>query len=312
MIVFSNVSKHYNDVVGLNTTSFQVETGELFGLIGPDGAGKSTVMRLLATLLLPDTGSITFNGINVVTDYKSVRKSIGYMPGSFALYTDLTVKENLEFFASVFSSSVEENYHLIKDIYDQLAPFRHRRAGALSGGMKQKLALSCALIHSPLALILDEPTTGVDAVSRVEFWNMLRRLKDTGMTILVSTPYLEEASLCDRVGLMNNGTFMRIGTPDEVVKAYNKTLWAIEGGYSHAVLKALRRYEAVHAVYVYRDKVMMSTEANISAEDIMEYLKSKEIEGASVVRATPDFEDCFMDLMQSHTSVKHDRTDKHG
>jgi ABC-type multidrug transport system ATPase subunit len=175
--------------------------------------------------------------------------------------------------------------------------------------MKQKLALSCALIHSPLALILDEPTTGVDAVSRVEFWNMLRRLKDTGMTILVSTPYLEEASLCDRVGLMNNGRFMRIGTPDEVVSAYDKTLWAIGNGSSNAVLKALRKYDAGHSVYVYRNKVMMSTEANISADDLKEYLNTQGMNDVSITKADPDFEDCFMDLMQSHTPAKQGRSE---
>lgn len=312
MIVFNNVSKMYGDVVGLSTTSFQVESGELFGLIGPDGAGKTTVMRLLATLLLPDSGTITFNNMNVVGDYKAIRKSVGYMPGTFALYTDLTVKENLEFFANVFSTSIKNNYYLIKDIYDQLMPFSNRRVGALSGGMKQKLALCCALIHSPLALILDEPTTGVDAVSRVEFWNMLRNLKDQEITILVSTPYMEEASLCDRVGLMNNGTLMRVGTPREVVDAYDKALWAFEGGHTTDLLAALRSYDAAHSVYVYRDKVMMSAPDNLTEADLLEFLNGKDIQSVRLYRATPDFEDCYMDLMLSHEPIIRTEAERHG
>lgn len=299
MIVFENVAKKYGDVVGVNSTSFSVDKGELFGLIGPDGAGKTTLMRLLATLLLPDSGTMKFNNIDVVENFRSVRNSIGYMPGSFALYTDLTVEENLKFFARVFSTSIEQNYHLIKNIYDQLLPFKKRRAGALSGGMKQKLALSCALIHSPLALILDEPTTGVDAVSRTEFWSMLSRLKQSGMTILVSTPYMEEAVLCDRIGLLNNGTMMIIGSPSEIIAGYDKSLWSLKGQNNMHLLTALRNYKPAHAVYVYRDKVMLSTADQLNESDLTEYLSANGIHDVRIEQTRPDVEDCFMELAMS-------------
>jgi len=271
----------------------------LFGLIGPDGAGKTTAMRLLVTLLLPDAGTILFNDVDVVADYRYVRSNVGYMPGSFALYTDLTVEENLEFFASVFNSSIEKNYHLIKDIYEQLAAFKDRRAGALSGGMKQKLALCCALIHSPLALILDEPTTGVDAVSRMEFWNMLRRLTDQGITILVSTPYMEEAALCDRVGLIDNGRILHVGTQQDIINSFTKELWSIKSTNNRQVIAALRSYDATDHVYPYRDKVMMSASKALHQNDIIDYLSSQGIHTETLEKAKPDIEDCFMDLMQS-------------
>ena len=298
MIVFDRVKKQYGDVIGLDDISLDIKKGELFGLIGPDGAGKTTAMRLLVTLLLPDAGTITFNGVNVVDDYRAVRESVGYMPGSFALYTDLTVRENLEFFASVFSTTIEKNYHLIKEIYEQLEPFNNRRAGALSGGMKQKLALCCALIHSPVALILDEPTTGVDAVSRMEFWGMLRRLAEHDITILVSTPYLEEAALCDRVGLINNGKMLRTGTTQEIIAKYGKELWSVSAVNNRQVVAALRAYNAAVSVYPYRDKVMMSTSASLQPNDITSILNSNGVSSADVQRAEPDIEDCFMDLMQ--------------
>ncbi|WP_298715519.1 ABC transporter ATP-binding protein, partial [Chitinophaga sp.] len=192
-IVVQNINKSYGEVQALRDISFTVEPGELFGLIGPDGAGKSTLFRILATLVLADKGNAFVNGMDVVKDYRAIRRQVGYMPGKFSLYQDLTVEENLHFFATIFNTTVKANYDMIRDIYEQIAPFKDRPAGKLSGGMKQKLALSCALVHRPAVLFLDEPTTGVDPVSRKEFWEMLQRLRDKGIPILVSTPYMDEA-----------------------------------------------------------------------------------------------------------------------
>src|SRR5687768_11884203 len=227
-----NLEKKYGKkkeiVQALRGVSFEVQRGELFGIIGPDGAGKTSLFRILTTLLLPDGGSATVDGFDVVKDFKEIRQRVGYMPGRFSLYQDLTVAENLEFFATIFNTSIEENYDLVKDIYSQIEPFKDRRAGKLSGGMKQKLALSCALIHRPSVLFLDEPTTGVDAVSRKEFWDMLQRLKAQDITILVSTPYMDEASLCDRVALIQNGELLNINTPEGVIDDFDKPLLAVK------------------------------------------------------------------------------------
>src|SRR6187399_2450738 len=227
-VSLKNISKTYDDgkVKAVNNVSFEVEQAELFGLIGPDGAGKTSIFRILTTVLLPDKGQATVGGLDVVKDYRAIRNKVGYMPGKFSLYQDLTVAENLIFFATIFNTTVEENYDLIKDIYDQIKPFNNRPAGKLSGGMKQKLALCCALIHKPEVLFLDEPTTGVDAVSRKEFWEMLRKLKQQNITIMVSTPYMDEASICDRIALIQNGKIMSINTPEEIVKQYPKNLYA--------------------------------------------------------------------------------------
>ncbi len=215
-ITISNVTKRYGTLTALDGVSFEVGRGELFGLIGPDGAGKTTLFRLLTTLMKPDEGTAQVEGLDIVNDYKEIRNIVGYMPGKFSLYQDLTVEENLKFFASLFGGTVEENYDLIAPIYSQIEPFRERRAGRLSGGMKQKLALSCALIHRPKVLFLDEPTTGVDAVSRSEFWDMLAGLREYGITILVSTPYMDEAGRCDRIALINEGRILKIDTPDAI------------------------------------------------------------------------------------------------
>jgi len=301
MIVFDQVVKRYGEHLAVDHATFTVARGELFGLIGPDGAGKSSIMRMLVTLLLPDGGTITLDGHDVVQDYRFVRSNVGYMPGDFSLYVDLTVEENLSFFANVFGTTIEENYHLIADIYDQLRPFKDRRAGALSGGMKQKLALCCALIHSPMALILDEPTTGVDAVSRAEFWEMLRRLTDKGITILVSTPYLEEAALCDRVGLINNGRLMQIDTINGIVASYDRQLWKVDAANNREALEALRSHPAARAAYPYRTSVMMSTDRSIDPDDLTRYLHDAGVKGAHVTLAAPDIEDRFMDLMMEHS-----------
>ena len=232
MISIENISKTYNKgtVTALKSISFSIQTGELFGLIGPDGAGKSTLFRILTTLLLADRGIATVNGHDVVKDYRQIRNRVGYMPGRFSLYQDLTVEENLEFFATIFGTTIRENYDLIKDIYIQIEPFKNRRAGALSGGMKQKLALCCALIHKPEVLFLDEPTTGVDVVSRKEFWEMLKRLKAQGITILVSTPYMDEANLCDRIALIQKGEILSIDTPAQIIHSFPVPLYAIVAG----------------------------------------------------------------------------------
>ena len=300
MISFDQVVKRYGDELAVDHATFRVERGELFGLIGHDGAGKSSIMRMLVTLVLPDEGTISLDGHDVVEEYRFIRSNVGYMPGEFSLYVDLTVEENLSFFARVFGTTIEENYHLIADIYDQLKPFKDRRAGALSGGMKQKLALCCALIHSPLALILDEPTTGVDAVSRAEFWEMLRRLTDKGITILVSTPYLEEAALCDRVGLINNGRLMQIDTIDGIVASYRHDLWKVDANNNREALEALRAHPAARAAYPYRTSVMMSTDQPIDPEELAGYLHDAGVKGARVTRGIPDIEDRFMDLMMEH------------
>ncbi len=227
MISIQHISKSYKDVQAITDISLEVQKGELFGLIGPDGAGKTTLMRILMTLLIQDEGTATMNGFDVIKDYKKIRNMVGYMPGRFSLYQDLTVEENLNFFATVFKTTVSENYDLIRDIYIQIEPFKKRLAGKLSGGMKQKLALSCALIHKPEILILDEPTTGVDAVSRKEFWEMLKNLQQKGITILVSTPYMDEATLCNRVALMQKGKVLDIDTPRNLVDSYTRKLYAI-------------------------------------------------------------------------------------
>lgn len=215
-IIIDRLSKSYGSIDALKEVSFEVSKGELFGLIGPDGAGKTTLFRLLTTLILPDAGSAKVEGLDMVKDYQEIRKIVGYMPGKFSLYQDLSVEENLNFFASIFGTTIEENYELIAPIYSQIEPFKKRKAGKLSGGMKQKLALSCALIHKPAVLFLDEPTTGVDAVSRGEFWDMLHGLREYGISILVSTPYMDEANKCDKIALINEGRILKIDTPENI------------------------------------------------------------------------------------------------
>jgi ABC-2 type transport system ATP-binding protein len=245
MIKLDKITKTYNkgQVLAVKDITFEVGRGELFGLIGPDGAGKTTLFRILTTLLLADSGAATVNGCDVVKDFEKIRCTVGYMPGRFSLYQDLTIEENLHFFATVFGTTIRENYHLIKDIYQQIEPFKDRRAGKLSGGMKQKLALCCALIHKPAVLFLDEPTTGVDVVSRKEFWEMLRRLKDEGITILVSTPYMDEAVRCDRIALIQKGSILSIDTPAGIVESFPGDLYAVQAANTHKLLREVRDYE---------------------------------------------------------------------
>lgn len=284
------------EVLALNDISFDVNEGELFGIIGPDGAGKTSLFRILTTLLLADSGAATVDGSDVVNDYKAIRNKVGYMPGKFSLYPDLSVEENLNFFATIFNTSISENYDLIKDIYVQIEPFKHRRAGKLSGGMKQKLALSCALIHRPTVLFLDEPTTGVDAVSRKEFWEMLRSLKQQGITILVSTPYMDEANLCDRVALMQNGSILSINTPKGIVDSFQKPLYAIKSGAMLHLLNELKQSFYVQDAYPfgeYHHVVLKDENAKHSLEQFS--LQHK----ALLKPVEPDIEDCFISLMKT-------------
>src|SRR6187402_282538 len=252
-VSLKNISKTYDDgkLKAVNDISFDVEQGELFGLIGPDGAGKTSIFRILTTVLLPDKGQATVGGLDVIKDYRTIRNKVGYMPGKFSLYQDLTVAENLKFFATIFKTTIEENYNLIRDIYEQIKPFNNRPAGKLSGGMKQKLALCCALIHKPEVLFLDEPTTGVDAVSRKEFWEMLKKLKQQNITILVSTPYMDEASLCDRIALMQNGNIMSLDTPQNIIDRFPAPLYAAKANDFYRLLKGFRSDPAVSNCYAF-------------------------------------------------------------
>jgi len=279
--------------------SFEVTKGEIFGIIGPDGAGKTTLFRILTTLILADTGSATVDGFDVVKDYKEIRKRVGYMPGRFSLYQDLTVEENLNFFATVFNTTIEENYELVKDIYQQIEPFKKRRAGKLSGGMKQKLALSCALIHKPSVLFLDEPTTGVDPVSRKEFWGMLKKLKDQGITILVSTPYMDEASLCDRIALIQNGQFLKINTPKEIIGQYKNKLWAVQSDAMYKLLTDLRANELTKNCFAFGDKHHLSIDNDqLTIESLKELIEKLGHTHIVVSEIEPTIEDCFMQLSQ--------------
>jgi ABC-2 type transport system ATP-binding protein len=293
------VSKRYKDVEALKNINFDVERGEIFGIIGPDGAGKTTLFRILTTLILADEGTALVDGFNVVGDYREIRKRVGYMPGRFSLYQDLTVEENLNFFATVFNTTIEENYDLVKDIYQQIEPFKTRRAGKLSGGMKQKLALSCALIHKPSVLFLDEPTTGVDPVSRKEFWGMLKNLKAQGITILVSTPYMDEASLCDRIALIQNGEFLTIDTPKNIVSQYKNKLWAVESDEMHKLLLDLRANETTKSCFAFGDKIHISMDNGESIVDSLQKLLTEKGHTNIFIREIePTIEDCFMQLSQ--------------
>ena len=301
-VILENISKSYNNgsVQALKDISFSVEKGELFGLIGPDGAGKTTLFRILTTLLLADSGMASVNGSEVVNDYKAIRRKVGYMPGKFSLYQDLSVEENLNFFASIFNTSVEENYKLIKDIYIQLEPFKKRRAGKLSGGMKQKLALCCALIHRPEVLFLDEPTTGVDTVSRKEFWDMLKRLKEEGITILVSTPYMDEANLCERIALIQKGEILSINSPSGIIEEYPDPLFAVKSDDMSRLLNDLRGHENIKSVYSFGEYHHISFAEDFSENPIEKsFLKGSNHENIEVKSIRPSVEDCFIQLMSN-------------
>lgn len=294
----SRLSKSYTSIKALDNVSFEVQKGELFGIIGPDGAGKTTLFRLLTTLILPDSGSAVVEDFDVVKDYASVRRIIGYMPGKFSLYQDLTVEENLNFFATVFNTTVKENYHLIEDIYKHIEPFKTRRAGKLSGGMKQKLALSCALIHEPKVLFLDEPTTGVDPVSRKEFWEMLLKLKSQGITIIVSTPYMDEARLCDRIALMQNGKFLRIDSPENIIASYPQRLWSVIADNMHGLLNDLRSCPYVKSSFSFGASYHVTMVESATAAMLDEYLINKGYGNIDITEIKPTVEDCFMLMLK--------------
>jgi ABC-2 type transport system ATP-binding protein len=297
-IKVQSIVKKFGQNIVLNDLTFNISKGELFGLIGPDGAGKTTLFRIMATLMLADSGNISVFGFDVVRDFKQIRSMIGYMPGRFSLYQDLSVEENLHFFATVFGTTVDENYTLIKDIYSQIEPFKKRLAGKLSGGMKQKLALSCALIHAPKCLILDEPTTGVDAVSRVEFWNMLKNLQKQNITILVSTPYMDEAGLCDRIALFQKGRILSIDTPDSVVDSYDKKLWAVHADDKYTLIESLRSHSRIDSVNTFGDSVHITTTNNrLDKSALIRFLNERLSGKITVTVITPTIEDCFLRLM---------------
>lgn len=303
MVSMKGVEKRFGPVQALPPVDLEIDQGELFGLIGPDGAGKSTLLRILATVLLPDAGEANVMGHDVRREYRILRTRTGYMPGRFSLYQDLSVIENLRFFAAVFGADLDEALARVDDIYHQLRPFADRRAGALSGGMKQKLALCCALVHQPELLILDEPTTGVDAVSRREFWDMLGKLHRGGMTIVVSTPYMDEASRCTRVALMQAGTIMRTGSPQDLLRQHHKVVYAVETAEKYRALQLLRGHMHVDHVYAFGETLHYTDRRGVIETDLLRHwLEEGGMREVRVQRIEPGIEDVFIDLM---TEVAH-------
>lgn len=302
MITINNLSRTFDKgkVRAVDAVTLDVSAGELFGVIGPDGAGKTTLFRMLTTLLLPDGGTASVDGFDIVRDYKSIRRSVGYMPGRFSLYQDLTVEENLNFFATLFGTTIADSYHLIRDIYVQIEPFKNRRAGKLSGGMKQKLALCCALIHKPGVLFLDEPTTGVDPVSRKEFWQMLKRLKEQGITILVSTPYMDEATLCDRIALMQSGKIMAVDDPSSIIRQYPENLYAIRSPEMPRLLLDLRMFENTLSCFSFGENLHLSLkqESDLAMDELQKYLAIKHHKDVHIRPQVPTIEDCFIRLLR--------------
>ena len=298
-IEINNVSKTYGTTTALDNISFNVKEGELFGLIGADGAGKTTLFRILTTLILADKGSASVNGFDVISQYKSIRNDVGYMPGRFSLYGDMTVKENLDFFASVFGTTLEQNRDLIEDIYCQIEPFNNRRSAKLSGGMKQKLALCCALIHKPSVLFLDEPTTGVDPVSRKEFWEMLHKLKKKGISILTSTPYMDEAGQCDRIAFIKQGKILTIDTPAGIIDSFGEPLFAVSANNMHTLLKAVREYPEVKNCYTFGEYHHFTVrDVKFKKAGFLSYLGSLGYENISINQITATVEDCYLKLSE--------------
>lgn len=299
-IIAQHITKSYGTIKALDDVSFLVDHGELFGVIGPDGAGKTTLFRILTTLLVPDKGDAWMNGMHTVKDYKAIRKILGYMPGKFSLYQDLSVEENLKFFASIFGKKFDKDFALIKDIYAQLAPFKTRLAGHLSGGMKQKLALCCALIHTPEILVLDEPTTGVDALSRSEFWDMITGLKNEGITTIVSTPYMDETARCERVALVQDGHILQIDTPARIIESFQRKLFSVKTNNLYKALTDLKAFDSTHAVYPFGQTIhFVPKDEGLEKNKIQEYLVEAGHENPEVEPDRPDIEDCFMELMRN-------------
>ena len=301
MIVVHNINKQYPKVQALSGISFSVGKGEIFGLIGPDGAGKTTLFRILTTLILADSGTATLNGWDIVQDYCRIRENVGYMPGRFSLYPTMTVEENLDFFATLFRTTIAENYDLIKDIYSQIEPFKDRMAGKLSGGMKQKLALSCALIHRPLVLLLDEPTTGIDPVSRKELWAMLQKLKSEGITIVVSTPYMDEAMMCDRIAMIQKGSIMTIDTPQGIIDKMPQKIFAVKADNMSCLLADLRKFESTETCHTFGEfhHITFRYDNEKLCDEIKFYLQKLGYNGVEIKEIEPTIEDCFMNLTDS-------------
>ena len=311
-ISVTSVVKRFGDTSALNGVSFEVSRGELFGLIGPDGAGKTTLLRILVTLLVPDSGRAAVLGLDVVKDMWALRQRVGYMAGRFSLYPDLSVEENLRFFASVFGTTIERERDRIAPIYSQLEPFRDRRAAALSGGMKQKLALCCALVHRPEVLFLDEPTTGVDAVSRREFWDLLDGLTGEGLTTIVSTPYMDEATRCQRVGLIQRGRLLAVDAPSAIAASFDRALLGIGTAQRYHALRALREYAHVHSVYPFGELLHYTDERRDRPvedvrRDVTEFLRQRGIGDAAIDVVQPTIEDSFMARMGAPETIRGDR-----
>jgi len=293
----AGIGKKFGETQALKDISFDVNAGEIFGFIGPDGAGKTTLFRIITTLLLPDEGQMTVMGLDCRTGFRELRKNIGYMPGRFSLYQDLTVEENLHFYATVFGTTVRQNYDLIRDIYSHIEPFKKRLAGKLSGGMKQKLALSCALIHKPGLLVLDEPTTGVDAVSRSEFWEMLQKLGEHDITILVSTPYMDEAMRCDRVALIQKGQILSIDQPEKIRSGFSRKLFSVKAPEKYQLITALRGFHATSSAYPFGDSVHVTFKDDFIDDAIYEYLSARGITNVTISETRAGIEDRFLELM---------------
>lgn len=312
-VTLKNITKKYGDFTAVDDVSFEVQQGELFGLIGPDGAGKTSIFRILTTLLLADGGTASVADHDVVKDFQDIRNKVGYMPGKFSLYQDLTVAENLNFFATIFGTTIAENYELIKDIYDQIKPFSDRRAGKLSGGMKQKLALCCALIHKPEVLFLDEPTTGVDVVSRSEFWEMLRKLKEQHITIVVSTPYMDEAKLCDRIALMQNGKIMSVDTPRQIIDRFPKPLFAAKAKDIYRLLKDLRTDKEIESCDAFGEFIHLTLVSGAANENELKAIVQKyQPEDLEIKKIEPTIEDSFIRLMREQSSFKESKEKQNG
>jgi ABC-type multidrug transport system ATPase subunit len=299
IIESSGIGKKFGDTQALMDISFSVNEGEIFGFIGPDGAGKTTLFRIITTLILPDEGKMKVFGLDCRTGFRELRKNIGYMPGRFSLYQDLTVEENLDFYATVFGTTVNENYDLVSDIYSHIEPFKKRLAGKLSGGMKQKLALSCALIHKPGLLVLDEPTTGVDAVSRAEFWEMLRKLRRHNITILVSTPYMDEAMRCDRVALIQGGKILSVDQPQRIRDGFTSRLFTVKAADKYRLILSLRKYPETNTAYPFGDSVHVTFRNNRYDESLLSFLKSEGIENVNIEESKAGIEDRFLELMEA-------------
>ena len=303
-IIIEDIHKTYGTkqkVHALQAIDLKVNKGSIFGLIGPDGAGKTSLFRILTTLLVPDRGHATIEKFDIIKDYRPIRKIIGYMPGKFSLYGDLSVQENINFFATIFQTTFSKNYDLIKDIYQQLEPFKDRKARDLSGGMKQKLALSCALIHKPKVLFLDEPTTGVDAVSRKEFWDILDQLKKTGMTIFVSTPYMDEANRCDEIALIQDGMILSTSTPDHLTDNYPRTIWAVQSDNMYKLYKDLIHHPLVLQCYTFGAVHHVQFTSNDALTKIKTDLSHLNHHQLIIKKINPTIEDCFLDLMTQKT-----------